>query len=501
MAMVLPAIVAGVVCADEIDIALWVAVLLLALSGVVAWLWRHPLSILLFVAMAGATSLSLRHSTERLPSRSTQMEICLEHIVAERDSSRTFHADLVAYNEDGEMRRSNSSIRISTPLEADCEAAERLMVHTKIYPYDSGTDFTEYMSNKGIAGYAKITSDDILHRQKEFSLGSWLQEKAQQRIDLLELSPATKSIATAISTGKRSQIPHAQRRHYTLAGGAHLLAVSGLHVGFVFVFINLLLLPLAALRYGTLWRTLLCIGFIWCYAALASLSPSVVRAATMFTLFQLSFIFSSRNLPLNGLCATVSLMLLWDGRILYDVGFLLSFLAVVAIIEWVTPLLGRFSSSEQKKLRRLRYMLQHPVRGRVRQVIRRLGIWIFSGVIVSFVANIATLPLVSLHFGEVSLWGVVVGFIMVALCGIATTVMLTWILMPIPLLAPVVGFVVEFSVGAMNHIAEWCAGMPLLNFSLSLDEWSCGVIYAAFLLLTIALWSIPRTNATHRYHL
>ena len=194
-------------------------------------------------------------------------------------------------------------------------------------------------------------------------------------------------------------------------------------------------------------------------------------------------------------------MLLWDGRILYDVGFLLSFLAVAAIIEWVTPLLGRFSSSEQKKLRRLRYMLQHPVRGRVRQVIRRLGIWIFSGVIVSFVANIATLPLVSLHFGEVSLWGVVVGFIMVALCGIATTVMLTWILMPIPLLAPVVGFVVEFSVGAMNHIAEWCAGMPLLNFSLSLDEWSCGVIYAAFLLLTIALWSIPRTNATHRYHL
>ena len=494
MAIVLPAIAIGILLADGISIPLWVATLLLIASAMITWLWRHPLSVLLFVVATGATTLSLKRSTEQIPSHTTEMEIRLGHIIAETDSSRTFLADLVAYNEDREMRRSNATIRVSTPLEAGCEADERLVIYSTVHPYDAETSFGEYMSNKGIAGYVKISADNILQRQNDFSWGIWLQEKAKQRINRLNLRPATLSIATAISIGKRSQITPTQRRHYTLSGGAHLLAVSGLHVGFVFIFINLLLLPIAALRYGTLWRTLLCIGFIWSYAAMAALSPSVVRAASMLTLFQLSFIVSSRNLSLNTLCATATLMLMWDGRILYDVGFLLSLLSVMAIIEWAIPISTCLKTSEEEKMRHLRDILQHPIRGRVRQIAQRIGKWILMGFIISFVANIATLPLVSLHFDEVTFWGIVVGFVMVALCSIATTVMLSWVIIPIPFMAPLIRFVVESSVGAMNSIAEWCANSPLLHFTLRLDNLSCTLIYTAFLLLTIALWSVSKVN-------
>lgn len=489
MAMALPAIATGIVLADGVGVPLWVVILLFIASGVVAWFWRGWVAILLFIALGGATSLTLRRATESRPLQPTTMELLTQHIISDSDSLRTLMADLVAYDEGGTMRRSGSSVRLITPISANCTAGERLVVFSRVNPYDSATSYGEYLSSKGIAGSVRVSPHDILRREEYFSLGAWLQQRAQQRIDMLNLEPETKSIASAISIGQRSHITPSQRRNYTLAGGAHLLAVSGLHVGFVFVFINLLLTPLATLRRGTLWRTLLCIGFIWSYAAMAALSPSVVRAATMFTIFQLSYHFSSRSLSLNTLCATSTLMLLWDGRMLYDIGFLLSVVAVAAIVEWATPMLAGLRSSDEEKLRRLRYMLQHPVRGRLRQVGRRIGRWMIAGIVVSLVANIATLPLVALHFGEVSLWGVVVGFAMISLCSVATTVMLSWVLIPVPCMAPVVRWIVEASVGAMNSIAQWCADSTALSFSLRLEGWSCGAIYMAFLLFTLALWS------------
>ena len=489
MAMALPAIATGIVLADGVGVPLWVVILLFIASGVVAWRWRGWVTILLFIALGGATSLTLRRTTESLPSHLTTMELVTQHIISDSDSLRTLMADLVAYDEGGTMRRSGSSVRLIAPLSTNCTAGERLVVRSTVQPYDASTSYGEYLLSKGIAGSVRVSPHDILRREADFSLGAWLQQQARQRIDKLDLEPTTRSIASAISIGQRNLIEPAQRRNYTLAGGAHLLAVSGLHVGFVFVFINLLLTPLAALRRGTLWRTLLCIGFIWSYAAMAALSPSVVRAATMFTIFQLSYHFSSHSLSLNTLCTTSALMLLWDGRMLYDIGFLLSVVAVAAIVEWAAPMLAGLKSSEEEKLRRLRYLLQHPVRGRLRQVGRRIGRWMIAGIVVSLVANIATLPLVALHFGEVSLWGVVVGFAMISLCSVATVVTLGWVLMPVPCVAPVARWIIEATVGAMNSIAQWCADSAVLSFSLRLDGWSCGAIYVAFLLLTLALWS------------
>ena len=170
----------------------------------------------------------------------------------------------------------------------------------------------------------------------------------------------------------------------------------------------------------------------------------------------------------------------------------------MAIVEWAAPISRCFKTSDKEKLNRLRYMLQHPIQGRIKQLGRGIGRWIFTGTIVSFVANITTLPLVSLHFGEVSLWGIIVGFTMVALCSVAVTTMLTWALIPVPFLAPLVEFIVENSVGAMNAIAEWCAsGESLLSFTLQLEKWSCILIYVAFLLLTLIFWSFSQKNHNH----
>lgn len=492
MVVALPSVAAGIVLADWLRVPLWCAALLFTLSMVAAWRWRNtPLTVALML-LAGATSLSLRRSTESLPTHHTTMELRLERLTHEDDSFRTHLAQIVAYADGEQMRRSNSTIRLSTPLSAACSEGEHLVVNCSVQPFTSATSYGDYLQSKGIVGTAKICNEDILLRKQYFSLGAWLQTHALHRISKLNLSPSTRSIATAISVGQRSHIPTTQRRHYTLSGGAHLLAVSGLHVGFVFMLINFILLPLAALPHGTLWRTLLGLAMIWCYAAMTALSPSVMRATIMLSILQLSFFFSSRSRTLNTLCATTSLMLLWDGRMLYDVGFLLSVLAVIAIVEWASPLYHILRRDNDSST--LRYQIQHPFKGSVRRIARNILGWIAGSVIVCFVANIATLPLASLYFGELSLWGFCVGWVMVALCSVATTVMLTWILMPIPLFAPAVEWTVKSSVGAMNGIAEWCANHSLMSFTLRLDQSSCMLIYAALLLLTLALWSITPTR-------
>ena len=120
--------------------------------------------------------------------------------------------------------------------------------------------------------------------------------------------------------------------------------------------------------------------------------------------------------------------------------------------------------------------------------------WIISASVVSLVANIATLPLASHLFGKFSLWGIVVGAPMVALCSIATMTLLMWILLPIPPLAGVASWVVETTVGAMNRMAEWCAAEDAINFTVQIGEVSCWLIYTAYLLITVALWSINKKD-------
>lgn len=498
MVVALPIVVAGVLCADATGMPLWVASILFLISFLTALKWRRFTLLALAIFLAGALSLSLRREGEHIPSHRTYMELRLKHITHEDDSLRQFASTLLAYDELGVLRRSHSSIRVTTPLAAKCCEGGHIVIEGSVRSHNPSTDYGSYMLRKGVVGSVKVQQQDIISLREGFMLGAWLQQKAQLRIGKLSLSESTQSIATAISIGRQSRITPSQRHNYTLSGGSHLLAVSGLHVGFVFVIINLLLLPLSRFRGGTVLRSLLACTLIWCYALMAHSSPSVVRAATMLTIFQLSLMLGSGNMRLNSLCFTVFVMILWDGRTIYDAGLLLSFIAVAAIVEWAVPLLRLiFRGNEQTLPQHLKR--QHPILGPLKNVARYAMQWIISVSVVSLVANIATLPLASHLFGKFSLWGIVVGAPMVALCSIATMTLLMWILLPIPPLAGVASWVVETTVGAMNRMAEWCATEDAINFNMQIDEVSCWLIYTAYLLITVALWSINkkgRLNST-----
>lgn len=113
-----------------------------------------------------------------------------------------------------------------------------------------------------------------------------------------------------MTAGDRRSLSPALRAAYSRSGTSHLLAVSGLHVGIVFLLANLLLWWLPLFRHGHILRNIAVILLIWLYAATTGFPPSVVRAALMFSVLQFALASSSEYVGMNTLAGVAFVMLL-----------------------------------------------------------------------------------------------------------------------------------------------------------------------------------------------
>lgn len=137
----------------------------------------------------------------------------------------------------------------------------------------------------------------------------------------------------ALLTGDKSELDRELRSAFARCGTMHLLAVSGLHVGLV-AWLPMLLMRTYRQRH---WAAVLCtlvIIVVWGFAWFTGLSASVVRAAGMLSLMALGLLIRKRVSTLNALAAAAIFMLISDPELLFNAGFLLSFVAVAAIVSF-----------------------------------------------------------------------------------------------------------------------------------------------------------------------
>ena len=206
-------------------------------------------------------------------------------------------------------------------------------------------DYTKYLKNKGYActGYASSKN-----WKKTNPPRSWIpdiQSKALvcQRYllqKMREIIPDKKQfgIATSILLGYKNELDNDLQAAFSTTGGAHILAVSGLHVGILYTTLLLPFVPLGNSRKMKRLRQSIILPLMWIFAFITGLSPSVVRATSMLSLHGLAELTGQKSLSLNIAGASAFLMLLYNPLYLFDIGFQLSFSAVVAIIT-LNPLL------------------------------------------------------------------------------------------------------------------------------------------------------------------
>lgn len=152
--------------------------------------------------------------------------------------------------------------------------------------------------------------------------------------------PKALQVAQALLIGQKKNLDSEVSDAYVTAGAMHVLAVSGLHVGiiygFFFLFVKPFKLPIAT---RAMYLTGI-IFLIWGYACLTGLSPSVMRAATMFSFMAMAHMKSRNSSIFNAVALSALVLLLYDPELLYAVGFQLSYGALLGILLF-QPLLVR----------------------------------------------------------------------------------------------------------------------------------------------------------------
>jgi competence protein ComEC len=153
------------------------------------------------------------------------------------------------------------------------------------------------------------------------------------------------AVAAALMFGYRNELDDTLMQSFRNIGAAHILAISGTHFAILFGMLYFLLSFIGNSRKGRLIKQLILLPFVWGFAFLTGFSPSVIRAALMLTIWGVGEAFASRSFSLNTVAVAAFFMLLFYPLYLFDVGFQLSFMAVIAILL-INPYLTKLYESK-----------------------------------------------------------------------------------------------------------------------------------------------------------
>jgi competence protein ComEC len=158
-------------------------------------------------------------------------------------------------------------------------------------------------------------------------------------------------VIQALLLGQRTDISKETYNNYKDAGAVHILALSGLHIGILLLVLQFLLRPLEYLPHGKKISLLLTVLLLWGFAFLAGLSASIVRACTMFSFVAYALYLNRPSNTFNILALSMFFILLFiNPNLLFQVGFQMSYAAVLAIV-WMYPLLQKIWYPKSRPVR------------------------------------------------------------------------------------------------------------------------------------------------------
>ncbi len=264
-------------------------------------------------------------------------------------------------------------------------------------------DYRRYLATQNIHYQAFIRSEQwhVLKKSEVFSLKSRAHELRQSFINTLNKqlpTPNERAVGQALILGFKGGLTDEIRNAYAGTGAMHVLAVSGLHVGLVYLGLGFLL-SLFPFRSGW-WKptkVVLLLGGVWLFALLTGASPSVMRASTMFSFLIIGMHLRRQPNIYNVLAASAFCLLCFRPLLLWELGFQLSYLAVIGIVYF------------QPKIYRL-WLIDN-----------KIGDYLWKLVAVAIAAQITTLPLSIYYFHQFPIYFWLSGIVVIP----AATLILT----------------------------------------------------------------------------
>lgn len=276
------------------------------------------------------------------------------------------------------------------------------------------------------------------------------------------------ALIAAMTLGARETLDPTLNRSFAVSGVSHILSVSGLHVSVVFVLLKACLFFLGFSVAAKRWREVLVVLCLWVYAFVTGLSPSVCRAALMCTLFAVGNCLDRRSSTLNTVLFSAFLLLLIEPLLLYNLGFQLSYAAVIGLVV-VYPVLKASWKPESRVLARM---------------------WDLLGV--SLVAQLVTAPLTIHYFGQFPTYFLLANLLAVPLSSLLIYLSALCLLMaPVPWLCDAAAWLLNLLAVLFLELVKGVESLPLSLWSgLSLPGWQ--VVMAYGWLVTLLGWLLWR---------
>ena len=331
--------------------------------------------------------------------------------------------------------------------------------------------YAESMRRRGILYNLNVKKEGYVrkvgHRETISTFATRMRDDIDIFISHTPLRRDTKIFLSAMLIGDRTMLDQQKRQQFADAGVAHVLALSGMHLGIISLFLLGILLP--ANIFGLFKaRYILTILILWGYAVLTGLSPTIVRASVMATCVMGGIILERKKSSLNALCTAVFIIILFDAMCIFDIGLQLSVACVGCLILFASKL----NPVDHRSRPRL-----HSIAGAViATLVATLGTWVITAwyfnrfPLLFLPVNLIVLPLLPWFAGGAIVYLLLYSF------GIEITAL---------------GNCLDLAYTGFHSLAEW-GGEAAVNVSIggvTLVLWLYGLVVLAYGLHTSGIYA------------
>ncbi|MBT6807961.1 MAG: DUF4131 domain-containing protein [Flavobacteriales bacterium] len=323
-----------------------------------------------------------------------------------------------------------------------------------------------FLRNKGIFHQCYLTKDKWkkTNRNEGFVIkrkSLYFREIAKDILVRNGFRDEVLSVSSALLLGDKNLLDRETVLVYSSSGAMHVLAVSGLHVGIIFLAFSYFLFFLDRIKYGPYLKAIILILILWSYALFTGMSASVLRASTMFSFVIIGGMLKRKTNIYNTLAASAIFLLIIDPLIIMQVGFQLSYIAVIGIVYL------------QPKIYKLFYFNNWFLD----------KIWIISSV--SIAAQIATFPLGMYYFHQYPNYFLLSNLFVIPLATIILNLsLLMFVTTFFSLVSEFISQIINYLVSLLNSLVRWVDQLPYsLNLGIDISFSETLIIYVSLIIL------------------
>jgi len=361
-----------------------------------------------------------------------------------------FESEVIAIYSENRIQNSNGKLLIALKLDTlraiEVNYGDIILIPANYQeiepPYNPGEfDFKSYLKNKQIYFQIFLQADELKYVLQNagnpiISFALELRKDLVKKCIRFIPDQEASSMASTLILGYRADLNKDLIDAYSKTGTMHVLSVSGMHVGIVFLVLSFLLKPMNRTKNLILLRAIIIIALIWFYSLLTGFSPSVCRSALMLSFIVLGKAMNKSQNTYNLIAISAFFLLLYDPFYLFDVGFQLSYLAVAGLVYFHPIIYNTFYIKNK--------LLEH--------------VWSYCAL--SIAAQLATFPLSIYYFHQFPVYFLLSNLLIVLPVAIIMYAGIAFLIIPYTLIVQPLGKFLNWLINFTNDILYKIEQLP-----------------------------------------